>query len=246
MITPLFHAIRHYGPAALCRRDADWARAVAENRRTGPIAVAAVLSILSGAALYGFTFGIWRCPLQGVYSAAKMPLLIFSVTACSIAINSMLAQILGSGLSFRQVALCILLGLSITSILLGALSPVMLFFALQCPPPGAHSDQSVYRGLLLTHTSVVGLCGIAGHVRLYQLLKALTLSSAVSLRVVTAWILVSGLVGCELSWVLSPFLAKPDVAIPFVNPDAFAGNFFEYVWRAVSHLGPRASEGGVQ
>jgi len=40
-----------------------------------------------------------------------------------------------------------------------------------------------------------------------------------------------GFVGCELSWILSPFLAKPGISVPFINPDAFRSNFFEYLWR---------------
>ena len=241
MTTSTLRVLRLCNPAALCRPDGELILAARGGHVTGGVALAAALAIVVGAALYGFTFGVWRGPLQGLYSAVKMPLLILSVTAGSIAINTMLAQVLGSGLSFRQVSLCILLSLAITAILLGALSPVLLFFALQCPPPGTPGDQSAYRGLLLAHTSVVGLCGIVAHLRLYQLLKTLVGSTAVSLRVLTAWIIVSGLVGCELSWVLSPFLAKPDVPVPFINPDAFSGNFFEYVWRAAAHWGAEGS-----
>jgi hypothetical protein len=90
------------------------------------------------------------------------------------------------------------------------------------------------RVLLVMHTGVVGLCGIMGNTRLYRLLNALTGSPRLSIRVLVSWILVSGLVGCELSWVLSPFLGRPDVEVPFFNPNAFTSNFFEYLWMMAS------------
>lgn len=122
------------------------------------------------------------------------------------------------------------------TILLGSMSPVMLFFASQCPAPGARNAMSVYRVLLFAHTAMVGLCGIIGNVRLYALLKALTHSTGKSLRILLSWILVSGFAGCQLSWLASPFLARPDVPVPFLNPNAFRGNFFEYLWDNITRL----------
>jgi hypothetical protein len=105
-----------------------------------------------------------------------------------------------------------------------------LFFALQIPGPDSPNAMSVYRLLLPAHTAVIGLCGIIGHVRLYQLLRSLTGSTALARRVLGVWILVAGMAGGELSWVFSPFLAKPGIPVPMWNPDAFHGNFFEYLW----------------
>src|SRR5215470_1978003 len=58
------------------------------------------LIILVGAGLYGATLGLWRGPLQAFYTAIKFPLVIFLTCIGNGAINGMLAQILGSGLSF--------------------------------------------------------------------------------------------------------------------------------------------------
>ncbi len=210
------------------------ADAIASNRGLGPLILSCVLAIVAGSSLYGAAFGLWRSPLQAGLSAVKMPLLLVSVTAASGVINGMLAQVLGSGLSLRQVWTCILVSLAVSAILLGALSPVALFFACQAPPPDLPGALSTYRMLLPAHTALIGLCGIIGNIRAYRLLTAIPRAAPVAGRVLLSWIAVSGLTGCELSWVLSPFLAKPGLAVPFINPDAFNGNFFEYLWRAAA------------
>jgi hypothetical protein len=38
------------------------------------------------------------------------------------------------------------------------------------------------------------------------------------------------LVGTQCSWLLSPFVQRPDLAITFWNPAAFSSNFFEHLW----------------
>jgi hypothetical protein len=227
------HPFRQYSPAALCLMDKNLVRTIADNGNSRNLATSACLTILIGSMIYGAAFGAWRAPTQALFSAVKMPALIFSVTLASSIINVMLAQVLGSGLSYRQVWLCILTSLAIACALLGAISPVLFFFIMQVPPPEAPNAMSVYNWVLLTNTTIVGIAGIIGNVRLYRLLRTLTKSPAMAARVLTSWILVSGLTGCELSWILSPFLAKPGIPIPLINPDAFNGNFFEYVFRAL-------------
>ena len=95
--------------------------------------------ILIGSGVYGFTLGIWRAPLQSFYTAIKFPLLIFLTCAGNAVVNGMLAQILGSGLSFRQTSLAILMSFAIAAIILGGLSPITLFISVNAPPlsPGA-------------------------------------------------------------------------------------------------------------
>src|ERR1700751_4713654 len=65
--------------------------------------------IVVGSGLYGFTIGIWRAPLQSLYTAVKFPLLIFLTCAGNGILNGMLAQVLGSGLSFKQTTFAILM-----------------------------------------------------------------------------------------------------------------------------------------
>jgi len=216
----------------LCRADDTVVRHLKAGT-CGPLAFASLMAVIAGSALFGAAFGIWRSPEQALYSALKMPAMILTVVGLSSLINVMLAHVLGSRLSGVQTTTCILLSLAITSLLLAALSPVTLFFALQCPVPMEPGAMNSYRCLLTGNTYVVAFAGIAGNVRLYRLLYDLTASRSMALRVLLGWILVTGLAGCELSWLFSPFLSRPDLPIHFFNTIAFQSNFFEYLWHTI-------------
>ncbi len=92
------------------------------------------LAIVVGSSVYGATIGLWRAPLQSVFTAIKFPLLIFLTCFGNGAVHGMLAQLLGSGLSFRQTALAILMSFAIASIILGGFSPITLFILYNAPP----------------------------------------------------------------------------------------------------------------
>jgi hypothetical protein len=84
---------------------------------------------------------------------------------------------------------------------------------------------------------VVGLCGVAGNVRLYRLLESLTPSSAIAGRVFVSWLVVAGIVGTQLSWILRPFLCKPHLTPELLRADALDGNFFEELSRILGSGG---------
>jgi len=222
-----------FPPAALCRLDDQLRSALLSPAGCRRLAVSAALTLIVGSSLYGAAFGIWRAGLQATYSAVKMPLLLLCVVLASGAINTMLAQVLGTGLTTTQVWTCILLTMAIAAAMLGALSPVAAYLSLQTGGRAGDGGLLRYRVLLLAHTAVIGICGIKANLCLHRLLVFLTGSRKLATRTLCAWIFTSGLVGCELSWVLSPFLARPDILIPLINPNAFNGNFFEYCWRAL-------------
>ena len=217
-------------PAKICRLDDGIVEYATVPEKTPILIRQLIWAIVIGSGIYGAVFGLWRSPEQALYSAIKMPLLMFSVTLASALVNSMLAKIVGSGLSTRQTFTSILLGFAVTSILLASLAPVMLFVIAQLPATGERGAEQVYGRLLAGHTAVIALCGVLGNMRLYSLVSALSNSVAATKRTVVSWIIVSGFVGCQLSWLISPFLARPDLPIPFWNPNAFKTNFFEYLW----------------
>jgi len=223
-----------FGPAAFCRLEPDLAAAVGDPRRIGRVLLCAWVVTLLSAACYGAVFGAWRAPQQALYAAIKMPVMILGVTLCTALINGMLAQVLGTGLSFRQSTACMFHGFAVTSVLLASLSPVLLLLTLESPPPSSPDAMSAYRVLLPAHTTLVAICGVAGQFRLYRLLKQLIGSRRRAGWVLMCWILVCGLVGSELSWLLSPFLCRPDKPITFLNPIWAESNFFEYSWRSLA------------
>ena len=209
------------------------------------LATRAAWVILAGTCLYGFVFGIWRAPLQGLYSAIKLPAVFFSVVLASGLINAMFAQLLGARLSFRQTIMAMLLALASSAALLGSLAPVVLFFLYQAPAPdpaamsasiesssAAHSMKT-YWLILLTHIAIIGASGLTGYWRLFSMLRAAIGEPRVARRVLIAWTAISGFVGCEISWMFSPFLCKP-YQKPHIFPQEYdEANFYERVGHAV-------------
>lgn len=217
-------------PGKLCRMDASLAARLLADADDEPLSVSWSLLIVAGMACFGAAVGAWRSPLQALYGALKMPLMLHAVAWLSVAANAMLNWLLGGGLSLRQVRRCILAAFAVQALLLGSLSPVFLFFASQLPGPESWQAYTVYRHLLAALVVSVGAAGVVGYARLFRLLAVIAPDRLTAGRVWFAWVLTTGLVGAQCSWMLSPFVQQPDAPIPFWNSAAFSGNFFEHVW----------------
>jgi len=195
-----------------------------------------VLVILIGSGLYGFTVGLWRAPLQSLYTAIKFPLLIFLTCAGNALLNGLLAQLLGSGLSFRQTSVAILMSFALTGLILGALSPVSLFVLYNTPALGSKVTVLGHSITLLTHVSFIACAGLIANRRLYRLLEKISGSRRTARTVLLSWLGGNFLLGSQLAWILRPFIGSPGLAIEFLRDDPLRGNFYEAVGRALGHI----------
>ena len=190
--------------------------------------------LIAAAALYGASFGLWRGGPQPLWSAVKMPALLLAVTAAAAPANFLLARALGLAVEAAQVVRALLLAYAVTALLLASLAPVFAFAAWTLPGPASADAQPTCRLLLLLHTAAVGLAGTAGHLRQWRWLATAARGDVrLATRVFVAWFAVSALAGSELSWVCSPFLARPDRELVFLNPNAFTMNMYEYLWQSL-------------
>jgi hypothetical protein len=210
---------------------AQWLRAFDARR-----ALHCILTIVIGCGLYGVTLGIWRAPLQAGYAAAKFPLLILLTCAGNALLNGMLAQLLGSRLSFRQTSLAILMSFASAALVLGALSPVTLFVIYNAPPLGSTRAVAGHSITLLLHVLLIAHAGVTGNRRLFHLLERMSGSRATARRVLVSWLAGNLLLGAQLAWVLRPFIGSPHIPVQFLRDDPLRGNFYEAVWRALTHF----------
>ncbi len=237
---------------ALVRQDAAFVERLRRGERLGEVAFASVLTIVLGAGAYGVAFGIWRAPESALYAAIKLPLVLLGVSAVTALASAMMAPALRAKLSLRQTVVCILVSFAVTSAILGSVAPIAILFA-ECAPsidpravglaatdPIARPSIAVAQALVLMHTSVIAVAGIAGVVRLLGLLSKLGDPPVVVRRVLVSWIAMQFLVGAELSWIFRPFLGRPHVPTCFLTDEAFDGSFFE----EIALLG-RATFGGL-
>ena len=236
---------------SLCRLTPALVDCILAQRELWRIGLFASAVIAVGGFAYGFCFGVWRSLEQGLYSAIKLPLLLFGVVLFTTLANGIVARLLRAPIGIFQGLVSVLLSLALTAALLGALAPISLSLVLCWPSSLGMSSSALsaelakgdphglYRTaqwLLLFHVIVVGASGVVGNVRLFWLLCRLTPSVSTARQVLVSWLLMDSFVGTQLSWILRPFLCKPTLSAALLRPDALNGNFFEELWRIIGPL----------
>lgn len=197
-----------------------------------------VAVIVVGTGLFGAALGSWRAPLQALFTATKLPLILLLTALGNGLLNAMLAPLLGLNLSLRQSLMAVLMSFTIAAAILGAFSPLLYFLIWNSPPmaSGGEAEASAHSLILLSQTGMIAFAGIAANLRLHQLLRSLSGSAVVARKVLFAWLAGNLLLGSQLSWNLRPFVGSPFLPIEFLRPNAFEGNFFETLFRSLRLL----------
>ena len=197
-----------------------------------------VVVIIAGAGAYGAAMGSWRAPEQALFTAIKFPLVILLTSLGNALLNGMLASLLGMNIGFRQCLLVIFMSFTIASAILGSFSPLM-FFIVWNTPPAAHvasADAAAYGFMQLAVVGVISFAGIMANLRLVPLLRELSGSRAVPLRVLFAWLAGNLLLGSQIVWLMRPFIGDPTIPVEFLTRHALEGNFFEAVFHDICRL----------
>jgi hypothetical protein len=182
--------------------------------------------------------GSWRSPLQAVFTAVKLPLIVLLTTVGNGLLNAMLAPLLGASLTLRQSLLAVFMSFTMAAAILGAFSPLLAFLVWNTPPHTA-SGGGAFTGhslILVTQAAVIALAGIAANVRLLQVLRGFCGDTSAARRVLLSWLGGNLLLGSQLAWILRPFVGSPHLPVEFLRPDPLQGNFFESILRAISRL----------
>jgi len=219
----------------LCRGDAARIAPWLEERDARWLWICAV-TILLGYGLYGGVVGLWRAPSQAAFTAIKMPLVIFLTCAANAVLNGLLAQVLGSGLGFRQSSMVILMSFTISALLLAALSPIELFILENAPPLSSGERGTGHSVTLLTDVVFIAYAGVVANRRLLQLLIHLCPTMAIATRIFWSWVAGNLFLGAQISWILRPFIGTPGLPVQFLRDDPMRGNFYEAVFHALRHL----------
>ena len=225
-------------------RSVFWERIAGNRNLTGTVLALLGFIVLSSAA-YGAVLAGWRSPMLSLYVAVKFPLLLVGTTSLVMLLNWMLATSAGSGLGFRQVVAITYAAMGVTCWVLLGLLPVAAFFAFAVAPSAASPAQLrlTHNCLLLTHIAFIAVAGGAGNAALRQELAKAVRPGCPVRFVYWNWILSFALVGCQLSWMLRPFVGSPFYPVAFLRPDALQRNFFEFV---LTEVLPYVLRGGGQ
>jgi hypothetical protein len=146
--------------------------------------------------------------------------------------------LLGLNISFRQSFLAILMSFTISSAILGSFAPLVAFLVWNAPPmsPDIWISGGTYNFILLTFVVIIAFGGVAGNLRLLQLLRRLGGSKQTAWRVLFAWLAGNLFFGSQLSWIMRPFIGWPTMPVQFLRADAFHGNFYETIFLTIKKL----------
>jgi hypothetical protein len=197
------------------------------------------LVTVAGTAAFGMALGGWRDPMQGLYTAIKFPLIVLLTALGNGLLNGMLAPLLGTNISFRQSLLAVLMSFTIAAAVLGACAPLIYFVIWNSPQYSgalAHTALTIHSLIFVGLAAAMAVAGIAGNVRLYELLKRLSGSDAVARRTLLAWLAGNLFLGSQLAWIARPFVGSPHLPVEFLRKNALEGNFYESFWRHLQQI----------
>lgn len=214
------------------------------NVMRGLAALAPAGAALAGACAYGFAIGAGKNLTYAWRSSLKFPLLLVGTALlCGLACF-VFARFCGAPLPFLAVQRASFALHRTTAVLLGSLSPVVLFLGRTMAAPDARSlgGYPLFVGLNMLFIAAAGV--VALRVQTHGLLRDHRLPRRQALLVVGSWLLLSLLVGGQLAFWLRPFFGIASLAgdPPFLlgsEPTVTgAGNFYEVVWQFVSGADP--------
>lgn len=188
-----------------------------------------------GAAIYGSTIGLWRGPIQAFYVSIKFPLLIIVTTFFNSLLNWFISLMIGANFSFIKTLKYQFISYAIASILLLSLTPVSLFFLYNAPPlsGAALMGNSI---ITLLHVLFIAIAGTIANIKLFKLLKTHLNNQALAKSLLIAWLVGNMILGCQMSWILRPFIGSPNLEVQFLRPKPLDGNFYIDVYNKIKTI----------
>lgn len=220
-----------FTPTRLLRdRDAFWSE-LRDNALSWGTILRFIAFIVVACAVYGAVLAGWRSPRLALYGAIKLPLLFLATVALVSIFNWMLASLMAAGLEFKITIFVVCAAMTITSWILLSLAPVAFFFVLSGVPATGSEDQLHYAHncILVTHITILAIAGVAGYSALFRGLKRLVKPQCPAGLLFLAWLTSSAFVGCQMAWILRPFVGSPFYPVAFMRPDCLKRNFYEFV-----------------
>ncbi len=179
------------------------------------------LLILAFSPIYGAFMGSYNFirpdrVLQIVYSAAKMPILLFGTAAVCLPAFFVLNTVLGLRNDLREALHAILAGQAGLSIALASLSPFTRFI---------YFSSADYRLAQLFNASMFTLATVAGQILMIRYYRVLFRRNRNHRIAFCAWLILYVFVGIQMGWVLRPFIGAPSVAVTFFRAEPFTNAY---------------------
>ena len=167
-------------------------------------------------------------PLQVLFSAVKVPLLILVTTALAMPSFFVLNSLLGLRADFPDAARAVAATQAAVAVVLASLAPyTVVWYA----STAAYHEATLFNALMFGVASLSrsGCCGGATPAS-----SRGTRGTAIMLR---AWLGVYAFVGIQMAWVLRPFIGQPGRPVTFFREDTWGNAYVilaETMWQALA------------
>jgi hypothetical protein len=245
---------------ALLRGEHTRAAALSGGRFELPLRVFIPLAIILGA-LYGW-FMAWYSVAsveeprwnQMLYAMIKVPALFLLTLFVTFPSLYVFNALVGTRLSFLSTLRLLIAAIVITLAIAASLGPIVAFFTL---------STTSYPFMVMLNVVMLGLSGVIGLGFLLNTLRKMARTAALDRErrdaaelqargdeaapatteaeqvssanlIFQVWVIIFGLVGAQMSWLLRPFIGHPGGPITFFRPRE--GNFFQSVLEHISQL----------
>ena len=191
-----------------------------------------VAVVALGGAAYGAVMGAFGGfdgdrPLQILFSAVKVPMLILVTTMLAMPSYFVVNALFGLRNDFGQAFRAVVSTQTAVAIVLASLAP---FTALWYASTKDYNEATMFNALMFAVASLAAQWVLR---KRYAPLVARNRRHRWMMR---AWLVVYAFVGIQMGWTLRPFLGQPGVAVSFFR-GSVAGNAYvivaEIAWKAV-------------
>lgn len=165
-------------------------------------------------------------PLQVIYSAAKVPILLLVTFALSVPFFFVVNSLYGLRADFGRVLRALLATQASLTIILASLAPLTILW---------YVSFQHYQAAILFNALMFAAAGFSSQLVLRQLYKPLIEKNPLHLRLLRAWIVIYGFVGIQMGWTLRPFIGSPTTPTQFFRQEAW-GNAYLELYRIITGL----------
>lgn len=206
---------------------------VRSRPRIGGLNLRLLAAGAAGAALYGASVGCYVGGVNLLLTTVKMPVFFLLTLLLTFALMHVVLVIARAPVRPSQTLAVALSGISLTTIVLGALAPVLGFFAATAPLP----HYPTYLTLVLVNVAACVIAGSFGVRAMSRGLRALLPADASVGTILAAWVLIYQFVGAQVAWLLRPWVGDArDVGALYSLEHGLRGNFYVAVWNATQAL----------
>lgn len=194
--------------------------------RTSDVAMPTLLlalvffGLFYGAAMGAFT-GLWESkPLQLLYSALKVPLLLGTSFVVALPSFFVLNTLMGLRDDFREALRAVAGAQATLTIVLASLAPLTLWF---------YASTSDYDQAVLWNGLMFLVAAGAAQIALRRSYRPLIARSRRHRPLMWAWGIMYAFVGIQAAWVLRPFIGKPDEPVQFFRESMWGNAYVQII-----------------